>query len=582
MNPQTKTCQNCKNDFTIESEDFAFYEKIKVPPPTFCPECRFKRRLIWRNERTLYRRKCDLCHLDKIFMYPADAPFPVYCKECWWSDGWDAKEFRRDYDFSKPFFTQMYELMSAVPRPGTIQQGTNIASEYANRVFNARESYLVFDSTAPEFCMYSSRVNYSKECVDCFNVFHSEQCYDCIDCTKCSRLFFSRESQECIDSYFLYNCRNCTDCFGCVNLRNGRYCFFNEQLDKDTYKAKVAEFLASGQSGVVSMKQKLIARAKNFPEQYYTGRQIVDSTGNWLEQCNNVKSSFICVDGWNLKYCAFMVNGVRDCMDYTSWGIDAELVYETINAGISLQRIIGGHELWSGDFDITYGMNCHSSNNLFGCIGIKNGQYMILNKQYTKDEYVSLVEEIKLQMQQLPYISDAGHTYGFGEFYPPEYSPFCYNESISQTFFPISESAALAQKLPWRKDEPRTYVITLPCESIPNTIGEVTDAILNEVIGCANNGDSQKRCTLAFKITKEELAFYKRFQIPLPTYCHNCRYDARISVRHGFALGKAVCMCTSQKHFHGESPCDVDFETACSANIERPIYCEKCYQAEVV
>ena len=29
MNPETKNCQNCKKDFTIESEDFAFYEKLK-------------------------------------------------------------------------------------------------------------------------------------------------------------------------------------------------------------------------------------------------------------------------------------------------------------------------------------------------------------------------------------------------------------------------------------------------------------------------------------------------------------------------------------------------------------------------
>jgi len=29
---ETKNCQNCKNDFTIEPDDFSFYEKIKVPP----------------------------------------------------------------------------------------------------------------------------------------------------------------------------------------------------------------------------------------------------------------------------------------------------------------------------------------------------------------------------------------------------------------------------------------------------------------------------------------------------------------------------------------------------------------------
>jgi RNA polymerase subunit RPABC4/transcription elongation factor Spt4 len=37
---ETKNCQNCKKDFNIEPDDFSFYEKMKVPVPTWCPECR--------------------------------------------------------------------------------------------------------------------------------------------------------------------------------------------------------------------------------------------------------------------------------------------------------------------------------------------------------------------------------------------------------------------------------------------------------------------------------------------------------------------------------------------------------------
>jgi hypothetical protein len=37
-NSKTVECQNCRKQFTIESDDFAFYEKIKVPPPTWCLE----------------------------------------------------------------------------------------------------------------------------------------------------------------------------------------------------------------------------------------------------------------------------------------------------------------------------------------------------------------------------------------------------------------------------------------------------------------------------------------------------------------------------------------------------------------
>ena len=59
MEAQIKKCQNCKKDFTIEVEDFNFYEKIKVPPPTFCPECRHIQRLASRNVKSLYKRVCD-------------------------------------------------------------------------------------------------------------------------------------------------------------------------------------------------------------------------------------------------------------------------------------------------------------------------------------------------------------------------------------------------------------------------------------------------------------------------------------------------------------------------------------------
>ncbi|RJQ29316.1 hypothetical protein C4571_01660, partial [Candidatus Parcubacteria bacterium] len=78
MNSEAKTCQNCKNQFTIEAEDFGFYKRIGVPPPTWCPECRIVRRMFFRNERSLYRRKCDLCEKGILSMYPEGALFPVY------------------------------------------------------------------------------------------------------------------------------------------------------------------------------------------------------------------------------------------------------------------------------------------------------------------------------------------------------------------------------------------------------------------------------------------------------------------------------------------------------------------------
>ena len=61
-----QACKACKNDFIIEQEDFNFYKKINVPSPTWCTDCRQQRRYAWRNERTLYRRDCDLCGKSRV------------------------------------------------------------------------------------------------------------------------------------------------------------------------------------------------------------------------------------------------------------------------------------------------------------------------------------------------------------------------------------------------------------------------------------------------------------------------------------------------------------------------------------
>src|SRR3990167_8938419 len=115
MGQETRNCQNCKNDFVIEPEDFDFYKKIDVPPPTFCPSCRLQRRLAWMVGIRLWKRPCDLCGNTFISMYRPDASYKTYCPKCWWSDAWDAKEYGREYDFSRPFFEQWNELLHEAP-----------------------------------------------------------------------------------------------------------------------------------------------------------------------------------------------------------------------------------------------------------------------------------------------------------------------------------------------------------------------------------------------------------------------------------------------------------------------------------
>ena len=105
MQQETKQCQNCKKDFIIEPEDFDFYVKIKVPAPTFCPDCRMQRRFAWRNERVLHRNVCAKTGKKIITGFAPDSGLNVYDREIWWSDSWDPMIYGVDYDFQKPFFS---------------------------------------------------------------------------------------------------------------------------------------------------------------------------------------------------------------------------------------------------------------------------------------------------------------------------------------------------------------------------------------------------------------------------------------------------------------------------------------------
>ena len=101
MKSETKQCQNCKKDFIVEPDDFLFYEKIKVPPPTFCPECRNQRRMSWRNERSLYKRKCSAPkHNEEVIsMYDPKSPYVIFDNKYWWSDEWNPTDYGLQYDF---------------------------------------------------------------------------------------------------------------------------------------------------------------------------------------------------------------------------------------------------------------------------------------------------------------------------------------------------------------------------------------------------------------------------------------------------------------------------------------------------
>jgi hypothetical protein len=555
MNPETRNCQNCKKDFTIEPDDFSFYEKIKVPPPTFCDRCRLQRRLMWLKTTQLYKRKCDLCHKEGLSMYSAEAPYIVYCHDCWWSDKWDPMAEGKEYDFSRSFFDQYEELLHKSPmRAQPIDAVTRELSPYTNFAGHSKNCYLIFYSDRCEDTAHGFFLKQNKNTYDSSVVWECENTYDVTNGFKSYNLFTGEGNViSCVDSYFMKDCRHCTDCFSAVNLKNKSYVFFGEQLDREEYKKRVGEIDLGSYKTYEEMRTK--ARAlwqSSIPRGVYDDF-TADVTGNYVFESKNCKECYDVGYAEDSKFLMLIKAGVvRDCYDYMDGWTAAERMYECVTVGAETADVHfsqdGGHGLHSSDYTIL----CFGGSDLFGCVGLRNKKYCILNKQYSKEEYLALREKIIAQMTQ------DGE---YGEFFPMKFSPHPYNDTLANSFFPKTKEEVLALGLRWLEPDIKEYTITMQNTDIPDNIKDAQDSILNNVIQC-------KTCVRGFRIIHQELQFLRKHNLPLPRQCPFCRIDDKIK-RWVWQMTIKPRICDK---------CGVEFRTHYTEEQAPKIYCRKCYQ----
>jgi len=583
MNSETRTCQNCKNQFVIEPDDFSFYEKIGVPPPTLCPECRYIRRLLDRNEWNLYKRKCDATGKSIISIYRQDAPFPVYQQDYWKSDAWDPLSYGRDFDFTRPFFEQYEELRRAMPHLAMVNSNS-VNSEYTNQSQDNKDCYMCSATGGSEKCMYGNWYQPpSFFSADCYMATKIEFCYECVNIIRCSNCVWCQDCADCVNMSFSVDCRGCSDCFGCVGLRNKHYHWFNEGLTKEEYEKRLREFSWS-RTSVHEAEKKLSELRFGIPAKFYHGSQTQNSTGDYLGNTLRAGMAFNCREVKDVAY-------VQDAWQMTD-SLDITEIYLTersyeIQGASGMHRCVVVRSTWTAT-DCYYCDMCFTVSDCFGCFGLKQKQYCILNKQYSKEDYLALKEKIIVHMRK------AGE---WGEYFPSKFSPFSYNESVAQDYFPLKKEEALAKGYLWRDKERQEYQVTIPASKLPETITGTDNSILNEVIGCITQEspgvkESRPLCVGAFRIVPLELALYRKLKIPVPQKCFPCRRTDRFTLRNPRRLWKQHCGCAGQEsssgayrntaaHQHGEGKCPNGFETSYAPDRPEIVYCESCYNAEV-
>ncbi len=589
MNSETQICQNCHQEFVIEPEDLSFYEKVQVPPPTFCSECRLRRRLAWRNERTLYRRKCDAPDHEEmlISMYAPESPILVYDHKFWWSDGWDPMRYGREFDFGKAFLEQWRKLLYEVPTPALINIDA-VESDYCNFTYQSKNCYLNFASDMNEDSAYLYHSIHNKNCTDMLGSSKNEDCRELADCEGCYRSEHLALSEGCIDSKYCYDCRNCRDCLGCVGLRTAKFSILNKKYSEEDYKKEAARLKLNTRSGredfLIRFEKLMLER----PRKYSNSRHTVNSTGDYLKEVKNSRDCFD-IEG-PLEDSRFVVYGVTDMKDlYDAYavGVNIEKSYDVMDAGSNMQDVAFSGNVWDS-YSLRYCYFLRNCSNCFGCVGLRNKHHCILNKQYSKEEYEHLVPKIVEQMNTTPYVDEKKRVYRYGEFFPMGFSPFAYNEAAVHEHFPLTKEQAVNSGYRWKDTEERDYKITLRAESVPGGTSGIPDSITNEVIACAHEGKCNDQCTRAFKIILQELQLYRKLGVSLPRLCPNCRHHERLKRRNPMKLWHRSCMCGSTgspqatvNHGHG-GRCPNEFETTYAPGRPEIIYCEACYQAETV
>lgn len=505
---------------------------------------------------------CQLCKKQVVSMFHPDSPHPIYCHDCWDGDGWDPLAYGQEMDFSRPFFEQRHELNLRVPKYAlVITECEN--SDFTSISWKNKDSYFAFGSCVNERLMYAHSTWYTKDSMETSGTRNCELVYQTVDCSHLYNCRYMIQSDNCRDSMFLFDCRGCTDCFRCIHLRNKQYCINNKQYTKEEYHAEVA---------------RLLAYRDQMEALYYQGRlwddlskmrvyaRIVNSEGCTGDNILNSKNSTWCFGVDSIENCKYMIHSydnTTDSYDCESTDSNAQLMYEGIS--VAGNNLLFSPFTWFTDFS-AYNYMCIYSKYLFGCVSVKHGEYVILNKKYSKQEYEELVPRIIAHMRE---------TGEWGEMFPISMAPFGYNETLAQEFYPISAEHAAQKGWPWRENLGKTTGReTKQHTEIDRDIHHVPETICADILACED-------CRKNYRIEKKEFAYYLQHGISIPRKCFDCRYMLRVKLRAPRNLWPRGCQCTNLSHGH-EATCPEHFETSFAPQRPELVFGRKCYEAEVL
>jgi len=578
-----------------------------LPLPSLSPKARQIHRMMFRNERKFYHTTCPITK-KPIISTIAPERWIRSCESEVFHD-LDHTQFARTY--SGNIWSDYEQLLYTTPLIARYTLNME-NSPYCNQETDDKNCYYNMGWHYNEACLYNTYAISCETCIDNYRVFNSQHIYNSQTVYKSHHCFWSTYIDDSSFVYRSYDIAWSHHMLFCNARRNASYMYQNQQLTKQqredtlqTYKRKIKTI-----QGKRSINQEYQTFLATVPQKQLNNIQTEKVIGNDLYRSKNL---FLCSsgeDGQDVRH-SNLFAWSEDCMDIESSGYGKK-VYNSI-------AFMHAHNCVSTSFILETVKDCYYSSylsggtNLFACIGLKNKDYCLLNKSYTKQDREQHVSHIITSMQE---------QWTRWWFFPTHLSHYPYNDTTAQEYYPVKQvlypdgSSKLISPLwlatvtlleaekfiakahinfGWTENIPITRRTQEKEVTVPPDMKTINACDLPPLQNIQENiTDLALICTQSkrpFRVVKPELAFYNLHGIQLPEFHPDIRHQQRVNQRPWRELYLRTCdKCGKEilsvypsittKTYESENTTQPQVQHAINHDNTK-VYCEQCYQKQI-
>ncbi len=517
---EQRKCKQTGKMFDITQHELDVLEKASpliagkrylIPTSHYHPDVHKQRHLAWRNERTLYRSTCDLTGKPIITSINPKSGYKIINFRDRYGDKLLPLSYGQEINLSKTFTEQFGEILSHIPQISLDLTPSMENCDYCNYGMDSKNCYVCQTAIWSENCLYSSLPMRCYHDVDGYANTDGQYTYECcytMNCYECQHVYYSR---DCKKSRFLLDCSDCENCIACVNMSHAKYCIFNTPYTKEEYLTE-RERLA--QQPIANLCQQFKSFSLRYPRRATRWSNAENSSGDMNYNVKDCHESYDMQDAKQMTYCRSCGVLSNDFDRCTIAGV-SNTIYDSMGVAYGESSAFNS---WSYLYQCYYTYNCRNCDYCFWCIGLTYKKYCILNKQYTKQEYETILPQLIAHMEE---------TGEWWEFFHPSISLFPYNDTCAYERFPERKEDILTR---WRKRIDHDYTIWSDDGYEPKDITiykndpQEYEKLLSSPIIC-------RETRRPFKIIKQELDFYCKFSIPIPRHHPDIRYRQRCAQR---------------------------------------------------